>query len=140
MAAKRGKLAGGRPVLSKKVTIDMDSEDEMIVRLKAARYPEKEIYKRLVDAGKTHYSQKTIATRYCRLKKMLERHNEEMLDAELTDWHEGDVRPPSAILVFQMLKKYRTMFCKKRSRELKMKCERLGKKLRRRNGGSSLTT
>lgn len=61
------------------------------MRMKNAKYSEKDIVKRLVDEGRTKYHLKTIGTRWARLKRKLEERNDELLDAELTDWHDGDV-------------------------------------------------
>jgi hypothetical protein len=69
----------------------MDSDDELIVRMKQARYQEKEIAQRLIDEGRTHYHPKTIGTRWARLKKVMQERNDELLDQDLTDWHDGDV-------------------------------------------------
>lgn len=84
-------MSGGRPALAKKVTAEMDSDDELIVRMKQAKYQEKEIAQRLIDEGRTHYHSKTIGTRWARLKKAMQARNDELLDQDLTDWHEGDV-------------------------------------------------
>ncbi|KAK5102165.1 hypothetical protein LTR70_007475 [Exophiala xenobiotica] len=88
---KRLKTTGGRPAIAKKVTADLDSDDELIVRMKNAKYLKKDIAQRLVDEGRIKYNAKTIGTRWARLKKKLQERNDELLDAELTDWHEGDV-------------------------------------------------
>lgn len=88
---KKAKIAGGRPALPKKVTAEMDSDDELIVKMKQAKYQEKEIAQRLVDEGRTNYHPKTIGTRWARLKKAMQIRNDELLDQDLTDWHEGDV-------------------------------------------------
>lgn len=88
---KRLKTTGGRPAIAKKVTADLDSDDELIVRMKNARYLKKDIAQRLVDEGRIKYNAKTIGTRWARLKKKLQERNDELLDTELTDWHEGDV-------------------------------------------------
>lgn len=87
---KRLKTTGGRPAIAKKVTADLDSDDELIVRMKNAKYLKKDIARRLVDEGRIKYNAKTIGTRWARLKKKLQERNDELLDAELTDWHEGD--------------------------------------------------
>lgn len=88
---KKAKMSGGRPALAKKVTAEMDSDDELIVKMKQAKYQEKEIAQRLIDEGRTHYHSKTIGTRWARLKKVMQAHNDELLDQDLTDWHDGDV-------------------------------------------------
>lgn len=73
------------------VTADLDSDDELIVRMKNAKYLERDIAKRLKAEGRVAYNPKTIGTRYARLKRVLAKHTEELLDAGMTDWHEGDV-------------------------------------------------
>lgn len=60
---KRAKVAGGRPVVAKKVTADLDSDDEIIVRMKNAKYKEKDIARYLISEGRTAYNHKTIGTR-----------------------------------------------------------------------------
>ncbi|EXJ56928.1 hypothetical protein A1O7_07272 [Cladophialophora yegresii CBS 114405] len=87
---KKMKIQGGRPAIAKKVTADLDSDDELIVRMKEARYLEKDIAKALVDQGRTAYNPKTIGTRWRRLKAALQKRQDDLLDADLTDWHEGD--------------------------------------------------
>ena len=88
-------MTGGRPALAKKVTAEMDSDDELIVKMKQAKYQEKEIAQRLIDDGRTHYHAKTIGTRWARLKKAMQARNDELLDQDLTDWHDGDVCRPA---------------------------------------------
>lgn len=86
------RTSGGRPALAKKVTADLDSDDELIVRMKNAKYLEKDIAQRLADEGRIKYNAKTIGTRLARIRKKLQERNDKLLDAELTDWHDGDVR------------------------------------------------
>lgn len=88
---KRQKTTGGRPALAKKVTADLDSDDELIVRMKNARYLERDIAQRLADEGRIKYSEKTIGTRWTRIKRKLQERHDELLDQDLTDWHDGDV-------------------------------------------------
>lgn len=61
---KRKRTQGVRPAIAKKVTVDLDSDDDMIVRMKEADYGEKDIAKRLADAGRVTYNPKTIGTRW----------------------------------------------------------------------------
>lgn len=88
---KRLKVAGGRPAMAKKVTADLDSDDELIVSMKNAKFKEKEIAQRMQDEGRVKYNSKTIGTRYARICRKLEEKNDADLDADLTDWHDGDV-------------------------------------------------
>lgn len=76
--------------MAKKVTVDLDTDDRMIVRMKEAKYGEKDIARRLADEGRVSYNPKTIGTRWARLKKVLAQHQEYLLEADLTDWHDGD--------------------------------------------------
>jgi hypothetical protein len=91
-ALQKMKLLGGRPAVAKKVTADLDSDDEIIVNMKNARYLEKDIAQALINQGRTAYNPKTIGTRWRRIKAALQKRNDDLLDADLTDWHEGDVR------------------------------------------------
>ncbi|KKY17681.1 hypothetical protein UCRPC4_g05314 [Phaeomoniella chlamydospora] len=81
---------GGRPVVAKPVTYDMDSDDELIVQMKQARYLEKDIAERLAAEGRTSYMPKTIGTRWARIKRVLQDRQDDLLDEEMSDWHEGD--------------------------------------------------
>ncbi|KAJ9610494.1 hypothetical protein H2200_005271 [Cladophialophora chaetospira] len=87
---KKMKIQGGRPAVAKKVTADLDSDDEMIVRMKEARYLEKDIAQALINQGRTAYNPKTIGTRWRRIKAALQKRQDDLLDADLTDWHDGD--------------------------------------------------
>ena len=77
--------------MAKKVVAEMDSDDELIFNMKNAKFLEKDIAKRLADEGRIHYNPKTIGTRWARLKKAMQAKQDELLDADLTDWHDGDV-------------------------------------------------
>ena len=77
--------------MPKKVVWDLDSDDEIIVKMKQEKYTDKEVVERLIKEGRTKYHHKTISSRWVRLKRVLAAHKDEMLDAQLTDWHGGDV-------------------------------------------------
>jgi len=97
---KKLKVSGRRTATAKKVTAKLDSDDELIVRMKNAKYLEKDIAQRLQDEGRISYNPKTIGTRWSRLKKVMQKQQDELLDAELTDWHEGDVARPLSMLEY----------------------------------------
>lgn len=59
--------------------------------MKNAKYLEKDIAEYLVAQGKIKYNPKTIGTRWTRIKKKLAERQDELLDHDLADWHEGDV-------------------------------------------------
>lgn len=89
-AHRSHRTQGGRPAIAKKLTMDLDSDDDMIVRMKEANYAEKDIAKRLADADRITYNPKTIGTRWTRLRRALAQHQDDLLEADLADWHEGD--------------------------------------------------
>ena len=69
----------------------MNSDDELIVRMKGERFTDKQIAARLREEGRVDYHYKTISSRWVRLKRALEQKQDQDLDDQLTDWHEGDV-------------------------------------------------
>ncbi|KAL9108330.1 MAG: hypothetical protein Q9227_006929 [Pyrenula ochraceoflavens] len=87
---KNVRTEGGRPPLAKKVTANLDSDDEIIVRMKQAKYSEKAIAERLKAEGRISYQTKSISGRYQRIRKALQQKQDENLDADMTDWHDGD--------------------------------------------------
>jgi hypothetical protein len=86
------RVAGGRTAVSKKISADMDSEDEMIMEMREKGVSDKDIAEALTEDGRTNYNSKTIQSRYVRLKAALAAKRDELLDGDLTDWHEGEVR------------------------------------------------
>jgi hypothetical protein len=65
--------------------------------MKNAKYLEKDIAEHLAKEGRINYHPKTIGTRWARIKRMLQKVQDQMLDGELTDWHEGDVSAHIAV-------------------------------------------
>ena len=60
--------------------------------MKQQEFTNKQVADRLIAEGRTRYNEKTIYSRYLRIKRALEVQRDEMLDEDLTDWHEGEVR------------------------------------------------
>ncbi|KAK4962224.1 hypothetical protein LTR28_004634, partial [Elasticomyces elasticus] len=87
---KKHRVLGGSAAVSKPITAFYDSEDEIIVTMKQQGFSNRRVVDRLVAEGRTKYNEKTIYTRYLRIKRALQLHSDEMLDEELTDWHEGE--------------------------------------------------
>ncbi|KAJ9350288.1 hypothetical protein C8Q69DRAFT_522992 [Paecilomyces variotii] len=79
-----------RPVHCKKVIAEMDSDDELLWNLKLAKWTEKQIHARFLAEGRTEYSQKTIGTRFCRMKKTMRDHVDNLLKAGEIDWFSKD--------------------------------------------------
>lgn len=89
--AKRQRVSGGQPAVAKRVVSDLDTEDELIARLKEARYRDADIAQRLIDQGMTVYNPKSIGNRYLRIRFKLQERQDRALDENASDWHEGDV-------------------------------------------------
>ncbi|KAF2236769.1 hypothetical protein EV356DRAFT_530675 [Viridothelium virens] len=89
-APKRQRIEGGRAAAAKKVTADLDSEDEIIVQMKQHNYSDRDVAYQLISEGRINYDKKTIATRWARLRRALADREDQLLDDELTDWHEGE--------------------------------------------------
>ena len=130
---KRIRVEGGRAPAPKRILADLDSDDEVIVKMKAEKFTDKQIAARLREEGRVNYHYKTISSRWVRIKRALEKKQDQDLDDQLTDWHEGDVgqNPLSP-------RKYadfsRTMFCSKPLLLLTEKYIASSKQLRRGNG------
>lgn len=94
-SGKSGKKAvrtlGGKARVPKPVGSDYGSEDERIVDLKKQGYKDDYIANKLVEEGRQKWSAKRIQNRYAKLKKVVDRKEEERLDDELYDWCIGEV-------------------------------------------------
>ena len=90
-SSKRGKTGGGKPATGKKIAAEYDSDDARILTLKQQGYTDAQVAQRLVDEGRVRYVPKSVGSRWLRLRKTLEKVEDEQLDDELSDWHLGDV-------------------------------------------------
>lgn len=128
------KVAGGRPAVAKRVTAELDSDDETIMRLKNAKFLEKDIAQILVEQGRIAYNPKTIGTRHARIMKALAEQHDQMLDEELTDWHDGDVSTFKNTPSFNSLIPARITPLSKLSREPTLRSRRCKKPPKGRGG------
>jgi hypothetical protein len=85
------RITGGRPAVHKTVTVNLDSDDEIIVSMKDQGIKDEVIRDRLIAEGRVRYDPKTISTRFVRLKKCLEKHEEEQMEDNFSDFHEDEV-------------------------------------------------
>lgn len=70
----------------------MNKADQLIWVLKSAGWREADIHKELKKDPETDkYSEKTIGTRYTRMKRFIWKHNDRQLELGLNDWSVGDV-------------------------------------------------
>ena len=105
------RVPGGRAAIPKKVTADLDEEDKILFDMKQQGYTDDAVAKYLVDQGLTKYKTQSVGSRFTRIKKVLQQKNEELLDEELTDWHDGEVCLPMAMLCLLLTGLcYRTTF------------------------------
>lgn len=88
---KKTRTSGGRQPTSKRIVPDYDSEDEIIMQMKQAGYADQDVATRLINDGRTAYDPKSISSRWQRMRKCVQAAEDELLDEELTDWHEGEV-------------------------------------------------
>jgi len=84
-------IPGGRAPTFKTVSDNLDTEDQIIFDMKRQGHKDDAVVAHLVNQGLTTYKPQSITARYARIKKKMQQSNEELLDAELTDWHEGEV-------------------------------------------------
>ncbi|KAF4552243.1 Hypothetical protein D9617_10g072240 [Elsinoe fawcettii] len=77
-------------VAPRRITVQLDPEDQLIWNLKAANYSDTIIANRLAESGFTKYKPPSIASRYRRIVQKLQEKTDELLEADLTDWHEGE--------------------------------------------------
>nr|OQO26548.1 hypothetical protein B0A51_08795 [Rachicladosporium sp. CCFEE 5018] len=78
-------VAGPRPIKR-----DYDSDDERLIQLKQMGHADTYVATQLAKEGRVKYNARTISGRWQRIRKVLEEKEEEQLDDELTDWHEGE--------------------------------------------------
>ncbi|KAL9056376.1 MAG: hypothetical protein Q9162_002967 [Coniocarpon cinnabarinum] len=89
-APKIDRRPGGRPVTIKRFRDELDEEDLIIKQMKEAGYTDHQIVQELKGQGLTSYNPKSVATRYSRILRITRDKENERLDDELSDWHEGD--------------------------------------------------
>jgi hypothetical protein len=82
-----GKAAGPKPIKA-----NYDADDARIVDLKQQGYSDEYVARRLADEGRIRYVGRTIGSRWLRIRKALEAKEEEILEDEFSDWHDGEVR------------------------------------------------
>jgi hypothetical protein len=81
-----GKAAGPKPIKA-----NYDADDARIVDLKQQGYSDEYVARRLAEEGRIRYVARTIGSRWLRIRKALEAKEEEILEDEMSDWHEGEV-------------------------------------------------
>ncbi|KAK4620396.1 hypothetical protein CLAFUW4_11577 [Fulvia fulva] len=89
-ATKTPRVTGGIAAIAKPIRAEYDSDDGRIIELKQQGYADVYVANKLKEEGRMRYEPKTVGSRWLRLRKLLERIENERLDDELSDWHEGE--------------------------------------------------
>jgi hypothetical protein len=89
-------VVGPRPVEGKGKKLcsleDMDEDDRLIYYLKLAKWSERAIHEKFVTEGRINYNQKTIGTRFARMRRFLMAENDQRLKDGTAAWLEAEVR------------------------------------------------
>lgn len=81
-----GKAAGPKPIKA-----NYDDDDARIVELKQQGWSDEYVARKLAEEGRIRYVGRTVGSRWLRIRKALEAKEEEILEDNLSDWHEGEV-------------------------------------------------
>ena len=95
---------GNRAVGARKITADLDPDDDTIYRMKLEGHADKAIADFLKSQGRVIYSHKTISSRFQRIKEVKAAEMEKELDRGLREWHADDVCIKHRILYIQATK------------------------------------
>lgn len=89
--SKKRRVPGGIAAISKKLSLDYDSDDGRLIELKKQGYSDEQVSTKFEEEGRMRYAAKTVNSRWVRLRRLLTQQEDERLDDELSDWHEGEV-------------------------------------------------
>ncbi|KAF2268109.1 hypothetical protein CC78DRAFT_530489 [Lojkania enalia] len=85
----RGK-GGAPPAYAKRVTADLDSDDELMMNLKDSGFSDQQIADQLADEGRVRYDRKSICTRIFRIREKQAKLMDDMLEQGLVEWQYPD--------------------------------------------------
>lgn len=96
-------VVGPRPVEGKGKKIcgldNMDEDDKLIYYLKLAKWTERAIHDKFMAEGRIGYNQKTIGTRFARMRRLIMSENDQRLKKGTAVWLEDEVSESSYWLV-----------------------------------------
>ncbi|PNS15774.1 Eukaryotic translation initiation factor 4 gamma [Sphaceloma murrayae] len=70
--------------------VELNADDRIVVAMKRGGYSDQEIVDELVKQGFAQLQPRTISTKYQRICQRLQEYNDELLEEDLTDWHDGE--------------------------------------------------
>ncbi|KAM0721156.1 hypothetical protein Q7P37_003443 [Cladosporium fusiforme] len=80
-----GKAAGPKPIKA-----NYDDDDARIVDLKQQGWSDEFVARKLAEEGRIRYVGRTVGSRWLRIRKALEAKEEEILEDNMSDWHDGE--------------------------------------------------
>jgi hypothetical protein len=85
------RVAGGKAAGPKPIKANYDADDARIVDLKQQGWSDEYVARKLAEEGRIRYVGRTVGSRWLRIRKALEAKEEEILEDEMSDWHDGEV-------------------------------------------------
>lgn len=82
------------PAYARKVTHELDSDDELTMNMRDKGYSDLQIADKLKNDGRSVYNQKSIATRICRIRHAQAKHQDFLLKEGYKEWQLEDVSKP----------------------------------------------
>lgn len=101
-------VVGPRPVEGKGKKLcgldDMDEDDKLIYYLKLAKWTERAIHEKFVAEGRIGYNQKTIGTRFARMRRFIMSENDQRLEDGRAVWLEPEVSRLGGIIFIHIVR------------------------------------
>ncbi|KAF2791475.1 hypothetical protein K505DRAFT_363785 [Melanomma pulvis-pyrius CBS 109.77] len=86
----KGKKGEPLPAYHKKVSADLDSDDELIMKMREKGFSDKQISDKLAKDGRIRYDQKSISTRIARIRLAQCEHVDYLLEEGYKEWQYDD--------------------------------------------------
>lgn len=81
--------------MRREITAELSADDLLILKMKRQGASSQDIVKRLTKKGFKEIQPNSVRPRYERICKKIQDCNDELLDEDLTDWHDGEVSKPT---------------------------------------------
>jgi hypothetical protein len=89
---RRSRIQGDCPAAYKKVTAELNSDDDLMMTMREKGFTDAQISQRLSKEGRARYDRKTISTRIGRIKAAQATHSDYLLEEGFKEWtHEDDI-------------------------------------------------
>lgn len=84
-------LLDGLPVVSRKITVELDSDDQRLLELKATKHTSRQMAVIFKEEGRRPLNEKSFYSRYKRITDMLAAKNDYLLEEKLAKWTNEEV-------------------------------------------------